>query len=455
MIDKDHNQNVQKAVAFFTQAGLSRLLTKLRTKYVELGQVGGQILLEDSTPGERREIASFLGKPLYHDANLKVRLADVEKALRHSFDCTLPELLSALFPDQPLETRQQQRVAHAAHQAEFRTSLMFIATELPEGSQGQRWLVGEPHGQEWLFSRYKNAPVEEQARQLALIRYVAAGVLNRLPRSDRPEHLALFAQRTSGDPHILDPDRAAGRLFLLALNDLARTEEGTLSSPTTLIVPQDRAQELRLYADARLLVDTISSSVAVFNLAGATYHSSAPDPFPQAAGERVLLLPLRQLLEWQSVLPARADIYMFENPQVFEEVIAELRPDKALPTLVCTSGWPSLAALRLLDLLIAQSPDNHLYYSGDFDLKGLQIAAHLVARYPGRCHHWRFDPDSYILAMHTGGVPANETELTALNELPDVFAPLVAMMQEKRKWAYQEGIAHLLKEDINKHQPPS
>ncbi len=72
-----------------------------------------------------------------------------------------------------------------------------------------------------------------------------------------------------------------------------------------------------------------------------------------------------------------------------------------------------------------------------------------MARYPGRCYPWRFDPDSYILAMHAGGVPANKTELTALNALPDVFASLVAMMQEKGKWAYQEGIVHLLIDDLN------
>ncbi len=73
------NPNVQKAVAFCQQAGLSCLLAKLREKYVELGQVGGQVVLEDSTAGERREIASFLGKPPNRDANLRVRLVDVER----------------------------------------------------------------------------------------------------------------------------------------------------------------------------------------------------------------------------------------------------------------------------------------------------------------------------------------------------------------------------------------
>jgi uncharacterized protein (TIGR02679 family) len=238
---------------------------------------------------------------------------------------------------------------------------------------------------------------------------------------------------------MLDPDRTAGRLLLLALNDL------TNASSTT--PPQDRAQELRLYNDAGLLVDTISSSVAVFNLTSATYQDGTPDPWAQIAGERVLLLPLRQLLAWRGVQPSRTDIYVIENPQVFEEVTAGLRDAKPWPTLICTAGWPSVAALTLLDMLLAESADNHCYYSGDFDLKGLQIAAHLLARYPGRCHPWHIDPASYAIALQTDGVPARPSELDQLSSLPVIFAPLVTSMQEKKKWAYQEGIAHLLAHD--------
>jgi hypothetical protein len=35
-----------------------------------------------------------------------------------------------------------------------------------------------------------------------------------------------------------------------------------------------------------------------------------------------------------------------------------------------------------------------------------------------------------------------------LSTLPAIFAPLVAKMQEKKTWAYQEGITHLLIKDI-------
>src|SRR5437763_5099962 len=368
MKDNHGAPDVQRAVAFFMQANLSRLLEKLRERYIELGRVGGQILLEDSTPSERRDIASFLGKPPYREATIKVRLVDVDKALKQSgFACELPDLLNAFFPDKPLVTRPQQRAIRAIHQTDFRAALVSLAIELPEDSRARHWLLHGQHGQDWLFSHYKNEPVEEQERQLNIVRYVVSS-LDQLPSSRSPERLALFAHRISGDPHTFDPDRAEGRLFRHALVDLVSLSDGTPA--------QERVQPADLYANAGLLIDTISSNVEVFNLAGAIYHNGILDPVPQAAGERVLLLPLRQLLECQSAQPATADIYVFENPQVFEEVIAGLtrsNSGKPLPTLVCTSGWPSTAAIMLLDLLLAPQVSQQAPQQG-FDLQGLQQA---------------------------------------------------------------------------------
>ena len=39
-------------------------------------------------------------------------------------------------------------------------------------------------------------------------------------------------------------------------------------------------------------------------------------------------------------------------------------------------------------------------------------------------------------------------ELAALSALPEVFRLLVEVMQEKGMWAYQEGIARVLAEDV-------
>jgi len=450
-------EHVQRAADFFCKAGLERLLLKLREKYIELGVVGGQVQLKESTLHERREIASFLERPPYRDTTIKVKLSDMDSALRRSrFECSLPDLLAAFFPEQPLITRPQQRATHASHQDQFRHALQAILEAQPHDTRGQQWLLQGQHGLEWLFARYKNASIDEQKRQLATIGYVVA-LLNQLPNPASPERLALFAQRTSGDPHSLDPGQPAGRLFLQALSDLA--------GQSSALPSQGRVQELHLYQSVGLLVDTISSHVAAFHLAGATNIDGSPDPLIMAAGARILLLPLCQLLQWQAISSATSDIYVIENPQVFEEVVASLPHLPHLPagnstdstqhqvlppTIICTSGWPSVAALTLLDLLLSTTPVNRLHYSGDFDVKGLQIAAYLMERYPGRCFPWHIDAEAYTLAMQADGIPAPERELKMLAALPTVFTPLVKTMQAHGKWAYQEGITQLLIVDVGK-----
>ncbi|TMC23710.1 MAG: hypothetical protein E6J34_01860, partial [Chloroflexi bacterium] len=321
----------QRALIFFARAGLTRLLEKLRAKYIAEGQIRGQVILTDASLEERRELASFQGKPLYRDSTVKVKLAEMDQALRNSgFACSLLDVITALRPNEPLETSPERRAARALYQADFHQALLSIASALPEHGHGHTWLLHGVHGLAWLFSRYKNATAAEQKRQLAIVRYVA-GLLDQLPDPANPDRLALFAQRTSGDPHTLDPDQPEGRLFLLALSDLFAD-----AAPV-----QDRAHALRLYSQAGLLVDTVSSSVAVFHLAGATLPVGDADPLLQAAGARVLLLPQRQLLEWSQIQPARTHIYGIENPQVFEEVVDDLlRHDRHAnwPTLICTAG---------------------------------------------------------------------------------------------------------------------
>ena len=46
------------------------------------------------------------------------------------------------------------------------------------------------------------------------------------------------------------------------------------------------------------------------------------------------------------------------------------------------------------------------------------------------------------------GVVARANELRMLNTLSEAFEPLVTIMHEKHKWAFQEGIIELLINDL-------
>lgn len=457
--------NVERAVAFFKNPAWLRVLAAVYDKYMREGTAGGQVTLLACSAEEQREIARFLNRRLPARSDVTIRLADFQKALDQSgFACDLRVLLAAYFPERPQITRPEQREQRAVSQQRFSDALSALAGELPEDSAGKRWLRSGAHGSAAIFRRYKNDAQVAQKQLLRHLRIIVDG-LNHLPIPPSFERLSLFAQRISGDPHFLDAQTTTGRLFLHALMDLARLEnpamqtesEDVLSNEVAGPMPENDHWRLLLYYDAGLLLDTISSTVAVFHLTSAEDVAGHPDSFVESAGERILILPLRQLFAWKKLMPASKDIYLFENPQVFEVVIDTLKVasvthavnDKMpLPTLICTAGWPSVAALRLLSLLTESSPEIVLHYSGDFDLQGLRIAAHLLERFPQHCRLWCFDPPAYLAALHHQGAFLEEYERAGLQTLPGEFALLAAAMRENGKKAYQEGIMHLLLQSL-------
>ena len=200
-----------------------------------------------------------------------------------------------------------------------------------------------------------------------------------------------------------------------------------------------------------LLVDTISSSVAVFNLAGALTRTGKADPLPRAAGARVLLLPQRQLLEWSCVQAARPAIYVIENPPGLRRGHRRVRTPGYVRDATdarlhggltqCCRAAParSIAGRSGREYAVLQ---RRLRPEGSADR--IAPAGALSRSLPS----WRFDPEAYELALQSEGLPARENDLVQLDTLPEVFAPLVAVMRKKKKWAYQEGIAYVLAQDI-------
>lgn len=84
-------------------------------------------------------------------------------------------------------------------------------------------------------------------------------------------------------------------------------------------------------------------------------------------------------------------VVVMENPAVFMEV-SEKCSKKDFP-LVCTYGQVKLSGLILLDMLVEQK--YKIYYSGDIDPEGIQIADKLKNRYKKDLCFLGFDVNTY------------------------------------------------------------
>lgn len=522
------------AAAFFRrQPAWQPLLQQARSVYERLGRIGGTIVVATDDDAACLALGGLLGRDprirgkrrgiMTRSAVVRVALAELDQALRKSnFRCGLLEALQAYFQE-PLEARPERRAREAdSWQAFVREAASWFVDE-----RGRRWwqslAAGEAPGalvvrRAWNRGAEARAELRRAVRHVALAlnevpalrrepagpgvtRPRAAGSGAAFPGRNRIEPLAVFAHRVCGDPHALDASTLAGRLLEKALRALLpggdRLERG-LASPALM-------RSLLLEA-AGLATDDISSTVSAFNLraalpiTGTGYGedaapleepspthalSSSPgetcadDPVATAACRTgtVLVWPLREIRRRLRFYATGGAAYVVENPQVFQALVDRVTrlspsdlPVEARPTLICTSGQLSLAAILLLDRLTGRHSSNEqaersplppvLYYGGDFDVAGLEIAFNVVTRYGDRVRLWRMTAADYRHALATqvgpeSGPRFDAAERHRLQRLRDRgFLPdLIDEMLATGRAAYQEGLLDRLVADLLGSEP--
>jgi len=195
-----------------------------------------------------------------------------------------------------------------------------------------------------------------------------------------------------------------------------------------------------LYRRFGILDDDLSSIV----------HWYVPVPYEPAMPR---VWTLRQV-EAAERVPRCSAIYVVENPAVFSTIVDAAGPGEAggeAPALVCTSGPASAAAIRWMQRTLESSGEGcKLFYSGDFDVKGLSMARTLAGLFPTRFVPWRFDSKTYLEA--TGSLPGpafDDSELARLENMEAEWDPsLCAVMRETGRKLHQEAFVEVLVRDF-------
>ena len=136
-------------------------------------------------------------------------------------------------------------------------------------------------------------------------------------------------------------------------------------------------------------------------------------------------------------------VYLVENQMVFTQ-LCDHAADFHSP-LICTSGQPTVAVIRLLDMLASAGTD--LFYSGDFDGKGLSIALQLLTRYSECLHLWHMTAADYVRCR--SDVRLSEESRSLLRNCADtVLAPVAEAIGRNGCDGYQELLLPQLQADL-------
>ena len=381
------------------------------------GSLSVTVTVNHPDDAERKAIIGITGQYRAEgSAQIGVRLADLNRAIRESTGAGLVELLERIGP--PLKDRPADRRRLAdEREATVRSA---ESSFLNERDWYQSWLA--EIAADGTLTRLINAT--ETARIGHAVR-----VLEAVERRTEPVQLAELAAATTGDTKALSHGTTLATLVLRALAIRVSVDK-----------PVTTEQRRELWDAHGVIVDDLASRVLVLNLAAR--GAGLAEWLTDAAARGVpFYVTLQQLIAMPVVPAVEAEptVHICENPAVLRRAAADLGP-RSRP-LICTEGQPSTAFHRLAAAVTAN--DGRLRYHGDFDWPGIAIANSVIRRH--NATPWRLSVGDYLGAVRED---ADHVKLAGPSQ-PTPWDPALAdAMTATARAVYEESVADPLIADL-------
>jgi uncharacterized protein (TIGR02679 family) len=420
---------LKQSVDYFKdKPGFTRAFARIKDKYKSLGKMGGTIYLDNLSEIEKEALSGLLNENCYKDS-VKISLNKFEKAIQSTkFEgLTLIEILESYY-DKEIVTKKEGFKTHEMEKVDFFNEILCDF----EGTIGVSWFLYAIESKKsgyLLISQKYNTDKKQLKKNLSL----TIQAIDKLPVfENKIERLALFASKTSKNPHAFDDNKDSGKFLLYAICY-------TLKLP----YPKNAEDKMEVLFKAGLIKDEISNFTMTSGLLAYKKENAHPGWGGFYNSKEPINLSLWNLSCVDKVVANKNKVFIFENPTVFSEILYQDYKENI--SIICTYGQIKLASLVLLDKLVENGAV--LFYSGDFDPEGLQIADKLKSRYADSLILLRYDLKDYNKAISKN--KPSQARLSKLNSLKDnTLIQMGEYIKENKYAGYQESIIEDLIEDI-------
>ena len=420
---------LEEAVRYFSSMGFRRLLEGLREKYQSLSRLGGKIIISELTEEEAESLEGFLQVEINQGQTLCVSVRQINKAIERTrfAGCCLEALVTMVLEDALVSNKERKAMEEKTREKYFMEYVRsFHGT--PAGIWLESGLIKGSALNTLMIRDYNSSP-DWFKEQLPVISHG----LNSLPVfSDNYLRLPVFAAAITGNPHYFDEGKRSLTYLLQGIRTLLGGECNLFQ--TSL---EERTE---LFYRAGIIKDDLYNWVLCYGIKGYILEGRSHKGMEAYVERREpQILTLQNLSLLRSAEPVGPRVYVVENPSIFSMLTEQNQTDISC---ICSGGQLRLSVLVLLDLLVKGGAE--IYYSGDFDPEGLDIAQKLITRYGDQLKLWRYEPELYQSSISAEIV--SESRLKKLNRLTDKrLMALGSLIKEHRHPGYQENIMEQFK----------
>lgn len=419
----------QLAEYFKSNSGYTRLLKGIKNKYINLGEIKGNVVINNPNGLERQALSGLMKKDYSKNKSISINLKVLTKRLEDTKfqGADLKDTINEYFKEE-IKTKKEKNESYEIEIEKFFETILDDNTNTKIYKYLQE-IISSKNETYNKLKKYYNKDKEELKKALL---NVCKGI-NNLP--NEKIRIPVFASDITGNPHGFDRNTICGKIFIMLLCYIENMK-----------IPRNTEELLEVYYNHNLLIDDVSNMVLCKNIKG--YRKE------EINKEQSYTKYIKHNgLEWFSKYdePIYLNLYnlsniafleenhkynevvVMENPAVFMEV-AEKTKNRDFP-IVCTYGQVKLSGLILLDMLVKQN--YKIYYSGDIDPEGIQIADKLKSRYNKNLYFLGFDINTY--RNNLSNVKISNTRLKKLKKNKSEY--LKAICEEVnliKKASYEE-----------------
>lgn len=418
---------LKECVSYFkNNRGYDKIFQQIREKWISYGKISGNIIVNNPTSEEREAVKKFLG--IVSDTKkIKFKMADFEKALKESKfnSIELINLLEEYFQEKLIYQKEEKKLIEEERIRFFENIRAKLKIESIYNKEIEKLLDTVILEKSYLF-KYGEDNFETE-RMI----FLSLKAVNYLSNLDERIKIAILGAEIAKSPHYFDRGSVAGNFLIYLLCLLFDIEE-----------IKGAENILEVYYKANIEVDSVSNYVACFGIRLYTKleeHGAYSEFIKNSEEYLVTLSNLSKIVKADS---DNKKVFIVENQMVFS-YLCECFKNRNI-SILCTSGQLKTAALILIDMLCEAGCK--IYYSGDFDPEGIEIAEKLIQR-DKNIVPWCFSKENYKISISENII--SDERLKKLDKIENTyFKELIEEIKIEKKAGYQELLLDKMVKDI-------
>lgn len=416
---------VNEMVVYLKQnRGYKRIIEAILKKYKSLGKLSGFIILEELNDDEVKILSSYdykVGETRYCKLQIKKFVENLCVGRFEGID--FEAVLKAYYGEPLMSNKEIKEYEERKANLFYKQLAEHLTSEIVK-----EWFLEVLETKKYGYQSINNLYKQQEEILREVIQAIDQAE-NYLSKEQEWTILPVLASKVTGDSHYFDLNKIEGKLLVYFL--AYKYEE---DYPNTLQATN------ALLSQAKILRDEVSNSTLCYGIYGRSKDGEKPwGAFWEIA--EPLQLSISNIKDVMQISAMNSVVYIVENPAVFSRLL-EKAVQKGVG-LICTSGQINTSSYMILDLL--EASQIKMYYNGDFDPEGLQIADKLKQRYKA-LQLWHYQVQDYLKVK---GIVEIEDRLVKLNSIQSKeFATLIEVMKREKVAGYQELLVEELMESM-------